>query len=539
MSAPIEPNLKNPFQDAALVIQRLSRLIERHIDRNTLFSAIADEFQTYFHYDRFSLNLYDSDREFLHAFASPDGTGIEIFSNSRIAQNTIAWQAIHGKKPIVINDLASVKLDGSSSLASAGLNVTICLPLILNDNAIGTMHVSFVNRPDNLFEILNFLSSLVPVFTMLLFVVLNEEQELRNRAIRKGNLNALDDDTSVMGREYLEESLLLTKDMEEVMSLASKVARLQVPVLITGETGTGKSMLARWLHQHSTRRKGPFVKVNCPSLPPTLFESELFGYAKGAFTGAYAKRIGRVELAAKGSLFLDEIGEISPEMQSKLLQVLEDNSFERVGDSTSIAADIRIFSATNINLGDALSSGRLRRDLFYRLAPVIIRLPALRERRNDIPLLLDYFTRQLAGKWQIRPPRLTKPMIERLCTHAWPGNIREVRNVVSRILLLSLDGRLNDDAVGKALREWSVDENSMIQTSMPPSCTRSNPPALPRAEPLASLEENERMHIIEALQQTRGRISGPKGAATLLGIPRSTLQHKIQKLGITEEDYDL
>ena len=528
---------KNPFQDSAFVIQRLSRLIEKKVNRTGLFSAIAEEFRAVFQYDRLSIYLYEADREFLHTFAMPDGTGVEIFSNSRIAQSTIAWQAIQGRKPIVINDLSSVNLDGATSLFSAGLNVTICVPLFIDDKAIGTIHVSFINKPENIFDILNFLTSLVPVLTMLLFIVLIQEKEFRDTALQKSSIKSADGQ-SAFDKVQLEESLLLTDDMKSVMSLAAKVAKLKVPVLITGETGTGKSMLARWIHFHSARKNGPFVKVNCPSLPPTLFESELFGYAKGAFTGAYSKRIGRIELASKGSLFLDEIGELSPDMQSKLLQVLEDNSYERVGDSTSIAADIRILSATNICLRDALASGQLRRDLFYRLAPVILRLPPLRERRNDIPILVEYFLQELSNCWKIRPPKLSSRILECLCAHSWPGNIREVRNVVSRILLLSLDHSLSEQAVRDALLEWQTYEDGMLANRREKTLANSSPlPEVPEGKTLASLQENERAHILEALQKTHGRISGPRGAAHLLGIPRSTLQHKMQKLGISNEDY--
>lgn len=232
----------------------------------------------------------------------------------------------------------------------------------------------------------------------------------------------------------METRLLETRDMSGVMSVARKAAQLQIPVLITGETGTGKSMLARWLHRRSPRRSANFVKVNCPSLAPTLFESEMFGYAKGAFTGAHAKRVGRIEMAQNGTLFLDEIGELSPDMQSKLLQVMEENSFERVGEAVPVDVDMRVISATNINLPEALARGRLRRDLFYRLAAVVLHMPPLRQRKNDIPLLVTHFTTQFSRQCELRPPRLSKAVLRELYCHDWPGNIRELRNVITRIL---------------------------------------------------------------------------------------------------------
>lgn len=298
-------------------------------------------------------------------------------------------------------------------------------------------------------EILNFLLELSPVLTTFLFAVLAEERVANARTARE-RPGAEDRAGSLV----LETRLLETRDMSGVMSVARKAAQLQIPVLITGETGTGKSMLARWLHRRSPRRSANFVKVNCPSLAPTLFESEMFGYAKGAFTGAHAKRVGRIEMAQNGTLFLDEIGELSPDMQSKLLQVMEENSFERVGEAVPVDVDMRVISATNINLPEALARGRLRRDLFYRLAAVVLHMPPLRQRKNDIPLLVTHFTTQFSRQCELRPPRLSKAVLRELYCHDWPGNIRELRNVITRILLHSLDAPVTADFVREALHEW-------------------------------------------------------------------------------------
>lgn len=531
--------LGSPLLAAAQIIHRLSRLVPGNMDRSGLFSFLSKEFRTLFVYDRFSINLYDAEREFLNSFTSADGTVVEMFSNTRIAQNTVAWQAIQTRKPVVINDLTSLGWGGgASSLASAGLNATIALPLILNREVIGTLHVSFVRQPDNVVEILNFLLELCPVLTIFLFVVLTEERRARAKAAQQAALNSPGEDDADGTATRLVDRLLETQDMARVMSVARKVAKLHIPVLIIGETGTGKSMLARWLHRRSPRRAANFVKVNCPSLAPTLFESEMFGYAKGAFTGAYAKRIGRIEMAQSGTLFLDEIGELSPDMQSKLLQVMEENSFERVGEARSIGVDIRVLSATNIDLERALIEGRLRRDLFYRLASVILRLPPLRQRKNDIPILVEYFISQFSQQWDLRPPRLSRGVLSDLCDHDWPGNIRELRNVISRLLLHSLDGAVTESFVREALHEWEPGAEASAPASPEAvPAVEGRPPhagAGPCSGPaLPTLEENERAHILEALRLTGGRLSGPRGAAALLGVPRSTLQHRLRKLGIT------
>ncbi len=533
--------LDDPVSAAAQSIRRLSAMVGAAIDRSQLFLNISREFKSAFHYDRFSIYLYDANREFLNAFANADGAIVERFSNTRIAQDTVAWHAIQSRKPIVVSDLASTGWNGATSLASVGLNVSIAFPLILGDKVIGTLHVSFVEQPDNIAAIQTFLLELCPVLTMLLFVVLSDEREFRSEVMQKGSMYSPPEqgDESIL---QLESRLLETGDMAPVMSLARKVAKLHIPVLITGETGTGKSMMARWLHRHSPRRSAPFIKVNCPSLAPTLFESEMFGYAKGAFTGAHAKRIGRIEMAQNGTLFLDEIGELSPDMQSKLLQVMEESCFERVGEAQSISVDIRVVSATNIDLKDALDNGRLRRDLFYRLAPVVLRLPPLRQRKNDIAIMVEYFTKVFSRQWDLRPPNLSRRVLNSLYDHDWPGNIRELRNVVSRMLLHSLDGTVTDAFVRKALHEWKeltgvpTPRELPVEPYSPPLQSSSESRAQAQCTEsggLSSLEENERAHILEALRQTGGRVSGPRGAAALLGIPRSTLQHKLHKLGIT------
>lgn len=534
--------LSSPSLTVGQVVHHLARIVAGKIDRNVFFQILSRQLRELFHYDRFCINLYDAEREFLNLFTAADGTVVESLSNTRIARNTVAGLAISSRKPVVINDLSVHNLgDGPMPLSSVGLNATIALPLIINREVIGTLHVSFVKQPHNIVEILNFLIELTPVLTAFLFAVLAEERMAKVRPVAEHSGRMQDDSSSIL----LESKLLETPPMVRTMAVVRKVAKLNIPVLITGETGTGKSMLARWLHRHSPRREENFVKVNCPSIAPTLFESEMFGYAKGAFTGATAKRIGRIELAQHGTLFLDEIGELAPEMQSKLLLVMEENSFERVGEAESTGVDIRVISATNIDLAAAMAEGRLRRDLYYRLGSVVVRMPSLRERKSDIPLFVDHFIHQFSKEYEIRPPRLSRSVVQALHGHSWPGNIRELRNVVSRMLLHSLDSAVTEDFVLEALHQWEPEtaERQPCESAAPAAGGISGSVAAPASggagsvqatapERLPTLEENERGHIERALRQSGGRISGPRGAAALLGVPRSTLQHRMRKLGM-------
>lgn len=508
------------------IMRRLAEIVPENMDRSGLFSILSYEFKLLFDYDRFSIYLYDAEREFLNQFSDADGTVVEIFSNTRIAHNTVAWQAIQTRKPVVITDLGAMPRGsgGGSALALAGLNTTLALPMQVNQEIIGTLHLSFIRQPDDLASMLHVLNLLSPALSLALFVVLTEERLARRKAEK-----AAENPFGQKATEIPESCLFETPDMAAVMSLARRVSKLHMPVMILGETGTGKTMMARWLHHHSPRREANFVKVNCPSLATTLFESEMFGYVKGAFTGAQGKRVGRIEMAQNGTLFLDEIGDLPPDMQSKLLQVLEEKTFERVGESLPVRVDIRVVSATNVDPKEALRDNRLRRDLFYRLSSVILRLPPLRQRRRDIPLMAHLFVSHLAREWDIRPFRLSRGVLHALCAHDWPGNIRELRNIISRLMLRSLESAVTEEFVRNALHEWADAERPDAAPPAPPAPTPAAP-AGPAA--VATLEESERAHILHVLRLTGGRIAGPRGAARLLGIPRSTLQHKLRKLHI-------
>ncbi len=288
------------------------------------------------------------------------------------------------------------------------------------------------------------------------------------------------------------------------------VAPTDSTVLIYGETGTGKELIARAIHELSPRRTNAFVKLNCAAIPTGLLESELFGHEKGAFTGAIAQRLGRFEIANHGTAFLDEIGEIPLELQPKLLRVLQEREFERLGSTRTLHTDARLIAATHRNLAAMVEEQRFRSDLFYRLNVFPVRLPPLRERREDIPLLVWHFVRQFAGRMKRRYEGISSETMRALCEYDWPGNIRELQNLLERAVILS---------PGPVLRVPVRDLHHRTIT-------------VPHSGQHQTLEEAERAHILRTLKETKWVLGGPNGAAARLGINRSTLQFRMKKLGI-------
>jgi len=296
--------------------------------------------------------------------------------------------------------------------------------------------------------------------------------------------------------------------MRYVMSRIDQVAPTDATVLLYGETGTGKELLARAVHRRSSRRNHPFVVVNCAAMPAALMESELFGRERGAFTGAHTSQIGRFELANRGTIFLDEIGELALEVQPKLLRVLQEGQVERLGSPRTVDVDVRVIAATNRDLSEEVREGRFRRDLFYRLNVFPITLPTLRQHREDIPLLVQHLVNRL-GRTLNRPiDSIPDDVMTALQSHDWPGNVRELENVLQRAIILSR---------GNTLAAVDAGVSPMESMTAPESAT---------------LTEIERRHIVRVLSGARWRIEGSGGAAQVLGLKPSTLRSRMMKLGI-------
>jgi len=486
--------------------------------RKHFLQTLSRLFRQQFSFDRLCINLYDPNSEMLSYFTAVEGEVVNSLSAIHKAEKTtVAGHVIASRKPVVITDISQHFAESMlHPMAEVGLTTTMAFPLILSDQIIGTLHCSFRQKPDNLYEIMEFLLELSPFVSVGLGALLAMEHLEQGSSLNQVPYTG---DTGECETFFFE-----SQSMRRFMARVHAVAVLDIPVLILGETGTGKSRLAHYIHCRSQRRKMQFVKVNCPAMASTLFESELFGHAKGAFTGAATKRVGRFELAHQGTLFLDEIAELNQEMQSKLLHVLDDSCFERVGESVSLSVDARLIAATNVRMREAVTEGKVRSDFYYRLSSCTLEIPPLRDRVEDIPALSSFFVTQLSSKYSLPLIQLSQDLLHRLQTHCWPGNVRELRNVISALLIRkSISGTLSREDVDEALRTDAVayPEASSVAIQAP-----QNPPST------CSLEEVERQHIVQALARTQGVISGPKGAAKMLGLSRSTLQRRMAKLGI-------
>jgi transcriptional regulator with GAF, ATPase, and Fis domain len=316
-------------------------------------------------------------------------------------------------------------------------------------------------------------------------------------------------DNSELGDRGLPRIVGNSDALRRVLAMVRIVAPTNATVLINGETGTGKELIAEAIHQSSDRSCGPFVKVNCAAIPASLLESELFGHERGAFTGAVARSTGRFERANGGTLFLDEIGDLPLELQPKILRVIQERQFERLGSATTIRADVRVICATHQNLVEMIDEQRFRADLFYRLSVFPIELPPLRERREDIRLLVRHFAMDYARRMRKPITAIAEQFIEALAHHSWPGNVRELQNFIERSVILSK---------GPVLNGALSDLTCAMKTSEP-----------------VTLEDAERSHILLTLRQTEGVVGGPNGAAARLGLCRTTLISKMKRLGILLE----
>ena len=409
-------------------------------------------------------------------------------------------------KPLLITGHNHERFPERSYIESVGILSAMLCPLIVRGAPYGFLAIgskrrnAFSERDLALAEQIGYhLSQAIANLTAYEEIRSLKEQLERENVYLREEISA-----SVDFKELVGESAALQKTLKAI----EKVAPTDSTVLITGETGTGKELVAQAIHQVSPRKDKPLIKVNCAALPPTLIESELFGHEKGSFTNAIARKIGRFELANGGTIFLDEVGEIPLELQAKLLRVLESQELERVGGIQTIKLNVRVLAATNVELEQAVKAGSFRADLFYRLKVFPLRIPLLRERREDISVLARHFVKKYSAQHRKSVTRISSSTLKALAAYSWPGNVRELEHVIERAVILAQGPVLT-------IEELATDEDSTNHQTSP-----------------RTLAEAERAHIFEVLNQTNWVVAGRHGAAVKLGMKRTTLQHRMKKLGI-------
>jgi PAS domain S-box-containing protein len=497
----------------ALVLE-ITNVLLSDLDIRMVLSAISASIRRVIPHDYAALTLYDPtcgklrlqnlDEPFDQRL-TPAGMLVPI-------ENSPAGWAFSRREPLVLNRLDSDRFlpEIMERLTGMGLKSACWFPLMAHECVLGTLDIG-VRREGAFTE----------KTVHLLAQAANQVAIGINNARAYCEITELKDKLAEEKR-YLEAELKNQNNFDDIicesaafkrsLQQAYTVAPTDATVLITGETGTGKEVVARTIHRLSSRREHTFVKMNCAAIPTGLLESELFGHEKGAFTGALARKIGRLELAHEGTLFLDEVGDIPLEVQPKLLRVLQEKEFERLGSTKTLSIDVRLIAATNRNLTQMVSDGSFRSDLYYRLNVFPIVVPPLRERQEDIPPLVQHFVKKYESRMNKQIRNVPVGTIEALKHWHWPGNVRELENFIERAIILS-----DSSVLAAPLGELTTSEKNRISTPV-------------------TLEDAERRHILQALREAGGMIGGPQGAAARLGIKRTTLNGIMKRLGISRKD---
>jgi formate hydrogenlyase transcriptional activator len=517
-------------EDRLQLLFDLTNQVVSNLQLDDLLRAISASVRRVMQCDVVYVCLPGSDASRLRGFVLdfPEGKGF-IREDSVSIEGSIAGIVFRTAKPWMGNaaDLLKLGVKDDPGIAE-GLNIGCVLPLIITGNRVlGVLALG--RREDHGFTQVDF-GFLIQVANQIAIAIENSSAYHESTSARAyleeclEEIQSLKDrlqDENLVLREQIDQALMFeeivgtSSALQAVLSLVSKVAPMDSTVLLTGETGTGKELIARAIHKRSRRSSRPFVGVNCAGIPASLIGSELFGHEKGAFTGALQRRLGRFEVAEEGTLFLDEVGELPADTQITLLRVLQEREFERVGGNQPIRANVRVIAATNRDLEAAIAAGTFRCDLFYRLNVFPIEIPPLRERREDIPLLVEYFIDHFARKAGRSFRGINKKTLALLLSYPWPGNIRELQNVVERSVIVC------------ETENFSVDESWLSQRPLPSEPTS-------RLKLTHKLAAHEKEMIEAALQKSEGRVSGPSGAAAKLGISRSTLESKIRSLKINK-----
>ena len=500
------------------VLLNVSSVLTSNWNVQETFATISSYLRRVLRHECAFFSLYEQENNVFVRQAQdfPLGKGL-LAAATPVFRGGPHWLAIAEQRPVIFSrdDVEAFRSEAplaewANGFLAEGLKSMCCVPLLRPKGPLGTLTLASTRAEAFAVADTDLLNQVAAqLATALENAGISREVDELNRRMTEEK-RYLQGDPSSGG--IFEGIIGDTPGLRQVLEQVATVAGTEATTLILGETGTGKELVARAIHQMSGRRERPFIKLNCAAIPSGLLESELFGHEKGAFTGAIHQKIGRMELADHGTLFLDEVGEIPLELQPKLLRVLQDHEFERLGGVRTIKVDLRILAATNRILSNSVANGDFRSDLFYRLNVFPIRMPPLRERRHDIPALVRHFVHKFAGQMNRKIESVPTETMQALIDYPWPGNVRELENLIERSVILSKGPTLR-----VPLAELAVETHA--------------------GRAADTLENAEREHIIRVLRETRGVISGPNGAAHKLGLKRTTLQSKMQRLGITRKDY--
>src|SRR6266550_1862991 len=506
-------------RDRLNILLEVNNTIVSVLDLHELLNAVSGSLRRLVPHEYASLSLFDPETQRLqiHALDFPISKGLIQEGLSVPIDGTPTGRALTTRQPVFItrSDIAQFGSDIAQRILAEGLKSGYVLPLISHGRPLGTLVVASLqeeNFPERDAELLRNVANQIAI-AVENSLAYRREVERANK-LSEEKLYLQDEiRTEYNFEEIIGESSALKGILEELQT----VAPTDSTILILGETGTGKELIARAIHHLSARRERTLVKVNCAAIPTGLLESELFGHEKGAFTGAIAQRVGRFELAHRGTLFLDEVGDIPFDLQPKLLRVLQEQEFERLGSPRTIRVDTRVVAATNADLAQKVADNQFRSDLYYRLNVFPMTIPSLRERPEDIPLLVRYFAQKHARRMKKSVDTIPAKAMAALSEYYWPGNVRELENFIERAVILSRGAELE------------VPLAELKQRSTPvATVSRSN-----GIDGAGTLEHAEREHIVRTLGETKWVIGGPEGAATRLGMKRTTLQSRMRKLGIT------
>src|SRR5580704_11576692 len=514
--------LRNKNERLQLLLDVTNQVVS-NLELRDLLRAISQDVRRVMQCDYAGLSLPDVDNKQLRLYAVdfPDGKGFLREDLLYSIEGSPSGAAFRTMKALTLQSPFTGWLNYPivQSAVREGLRSFCFLPLISRNRAIGTLVLARL-RDDAFSQVdINFLSQVANQIALAVenAIAYREIRELKEQ-LSKEKLYLEDELRAEMNFAQIVGS---SASLRKVLKRAETVAPTDSTVLIYGETGTGKELVARAIHDLSPRRAKAFVKLNCAAIPTGLLESELFGHEKGAFTGAIAQRIGRFEVANGGTIFLDEIGEIPLELQTKLLRVLQEREFERLGSSHTLRTDARLIAATNRDLEAMVGEQKFRSDLFFRLNVFPVQVPPLRQREGDIPYLVRHFAQQFSRRMNKFIETIPSPTMEALCRYHWPGNVRELQNVIERAVIISTGPLLDLDLA-----------DLQFPKATHPEERRATPKSSINGALHDVLQETERQQILEALTECNWVVAGPHGAAARLGMKRSTLQKRVHKLGI-------